>query len=96
MTQEVDPLSTEHFNHITILEELVCSPGRYARHFTFEPSEIHESFDEYHPELGPRIDLWQVMLGDKLFLLDILQIPHFDIGSLGIFKDTMHVPSISL
>jgi len=91
MTKE-DPLSTEHFHHITILEELVCSPGRYARHFTFEPSEIHEPFDGYHPELGPRIDLWQVMLGDKGILFCN---HHSDHGVSNLYKLVIEKPSFT-
>jgi hypothetical protein len=45
----------EHFKHIMTLEELVCSKGLYARHFTFEP-----------PILA---SMWQVMLGDKGLLI---------------------------
>ena len=63
MTEE-NPLSTEHFHHITVLEESVASPGTYARHFTFELPESREPFDGYHPELGPEVSVWQVMLGD--------------------------------
>jgi hypothetical protein len=60
-----DPLPPDHFNHVTILDELVCSKGVRTRHFTFETPESKDPFDPYHPELGPKYCVWQVMLGDK-------------------------------
>ena len=65
MTEEhVDQLSTDHFDHITILEEMVCSKGLRTRHFTFELPESCEPFYGYNPELGPEVSVWQVLLGD--------------------------------
>lgn len=64
-----DPLSTEHFHHITVLEELVSSTNS-ARHFTFEPPENRDDlFDPYHPELGLNVCRWQVLLGDLGLLI---------------------------
>lgn len=90
---EKNPLSTEHFRHITILEELVCSAGSYARHFTFEPPESKEPFDGYHPELGPRINFWQVMLGDKGVLFCN---HHGDHGDLKIGKLVIEQPNFTM
>ena len=87
-----NPLSTEHFNRITILEELVCSPGRDARHFTFEPPESTEPFDGYHPELGPRIDRWQVILGDKGLLFSN---HHAENGEAKLYKMVIEQPNFT-
>jgi hypothetical protein len=60
-SKDEDPLSTEHFHHITILEEPVLSPGTYPRRFDFMPAGM---FDK------PReVSVWQVILGDLGFLV---------------------------
>ena len=49
---------------IKVLEEQVSSTGE-TRHFTFEPPvDRNDLFDQYHPELGLNVQVWQVMLGD--------------------------------
>ena len=73
MTKE-NPLSTEHFHHITVLEESVASPGTYPRRFEFMPKRMWDNkpIDPYHPELGHHpilVSVWQVILGDLGFLV---------------------------
>jgi len=64
-----EDLSTDHFDHITIIEELVLSPGTHPRRFEFMPKGMwdYKPIDPHHPELGHHpilVSVWQVILGD--------------------------------